>query len=110
MYQSTSALVMSPGVHVERLQDLARESAPPACPAHCGFPLPSHTRHFFTPRDRLRPRCGTCFTVGIACRLSQEKSIGLFLLAAAEMVHTFRCERCRFVVAAEGKARRDWRL
>jgi glycosyltransferase involved in cell wall biosynthesis len=39
----------------------------------------------------------------MVCRLAPEKSVGLFLQAASELVHTFQCTTCRFIIAGDGK-------
>jgi glycosyltransferase involved in cell wall biosynthesis len=104
VYQSTRAEILSPGVDVTALHAVVKHHPPVPCPPGCGAFLPLHTRenHYFTTADRHHLRCGNCFTIGMVCRLSPEKSVGLFLLAAAELVNTFNCTFCRFVIVGDG--------
>ena len=110
--QLRRGVVMSPGVDVEALQQIVASRPPVACPPRCGSYLPLHSRavKYFTPRDRRITRCGKCFTIGIICRLSPEKSVGLFLLAASELVHTLGCDSCRFIIIGDGKLINHLRL
>ena len=107
IYQKSHFELMSPGVDVADLQHSVLDRPPAPCPRRCGSYLPLHSKGtpYFTPHDRRHLRCGPCFTVGMMCRLAPEKSVGLFLLAAAELVHTLACTACRFVLIGDGKLR-----
>lgn len=111
-YQSPQAVVMSPGVDVESLQRAVASSPPSECFPGCGtfFPFHSRKRRRFHLLDREIVRCRDCFTIGMVCRLSPEKSIGFFLLAAHQLVFQLGCQSCRFVIIGDGKLRESLAL
>lgn len=99
--------VISPGVNVGRRQQLAADKpAADSCLCHDA----SHCRRRisrpldFSPLSRLDRRCGEQgpFVIGMVSRLSPEKSVGLFLLAASDLVKGGGCSDCVFVIIGDG--------
>ena len=107
-------VVISPGVDMARRKSLALQSPVRGCACFAS----GQCKHLnetnlngtaFSRDSRLEWRCGASgpFVIGIVCRLSPEKAVGLFLLAAHTLVHNMNCTKCRFVVIGDGPLRSD---
>ena len=95
-------LVISPGVQVETIHNKASSAilSNKVCDNKCGRYNYNNSITAFSENERVPYRCSNCFTVGMICRLSKEKSVGLFLLAIKEL--SSRCSFCRFKIGGDG--------
>ena len=97
--RTATVRVISPGVDVTRFDPglFHGEHALPARQYHDECRL-LHSSHVLETSRFVKP-----FVVGFVGRLSVEKNVGLFLLAAQSILQT--CSHCRFTVVGDGALR-----